>query len=163
MRLAALAAACAALTLVAASAAEIPARKPGYWETTMQTDPNVKMPKMVLHVCIDAASDKAMMVSGGALVASMCKSAEPQKSGDSYVWDSECQVGKMTTKSHMTVSGDFQSAYSLSLTGEMTGSSSGLKSMAMTEAFKWLADTCPNGMKPGDIETPAGIVNMLGK
>lgn len=147
----------------AADAVELPARRTGYWEIRMLHDAPKGAPDMTLHACIDAATDKAMMEAGMSAMQSMCSRHEMKREGDAYVWDTDCAMGPMKTTSHVVLTGDFQSAYTMRITGEVTGMpdvgglGKAATKTAMTQNAKWLAAACPDGVKPGDMQMPGGI------
>ncbi len=153
-------------TVVAASASaadaiELPARRNGYWEIRMQHQaPSVG--DMTLHACIDTATDKAMMQAGTSAMQTMCARQEMKRDGASYVWDTECTMGPMKTTSHVVLVGDFQSAYTMQITSDITGlpfdggKDTPANKTVMTQNAKWLAEACPSGVKPGDMQMPGG-------
>ena len=151
------------VTSALADTVELPPRRPGYWEIRMLHDAPKGAPDMTLHACIDAATDKAMMEAGMSAMQSMCSRHEMKRDGDAYVWDTDCAMGPMKTTSHVVLTGDFQSAYTMRITGDVTGmpdiGSLGKNAMktAMTQNAKWLAAACPDGVKPGDMQMPGGI------
>jgi hypothetical protein len=147
----------------AAETIELPARRTGYWEIRIVHGAPAGAPDMTLHACIDTATDKAMMEAGMSAMQSMCSRREIKRDGDAYVWDTDCAMGPMKTTSHIVLTGDFQSAYTMNVTGDVTGlpDIGGLgkapMKTAMTQNAKWLAAACPDGVKPGDMQMPGGI------
>jgi hypothetical protein len=154
-------AALSALTLPAgAQEIDFPARKAGQWEIAMTSDTPGGMPNQTIKACIDAASDKQMMAAGFSMSKSMCSKQEMKQEGDSYVIDSTCQVGPMTSTSHIVITGDFQSAYTVKMTSEMSGAAMmpGMPgSTSMTQEARWVSDACTDGMAPGDMLMPGGM------
>ena len=140
----------------AAAAVELPARKSGYWEIEMVHGKAGLVPPTVVHTCVDAASDKAMMAAGMSAMKAMCKQTEIQNQGGTYVWDSACDMGIMKTTSHAVMSGDFQSTYTITITGEVSGLSKTPTPSLTTQNAKWLGETCQDGLVPGDIQMDGG-------
>jgi hypothetical protein len=147
----------------AADSVEFPARRTGYWEIHIVHDAPAGAPDMTLHACIDTSTDKAMMEAGMSVMQSMCSRHEMKRDGDAYVWDTDCAMGPMKTTSHVVLTGDFQSAYTMKITGDVTGMpdigglGKGPMKTAMTQSAKWVAAACPEGVKPGDMQMPGGI------
>jgi len=155
------ASALAALALPAtAQEIDFPERKAGQWEIAMTSDTPGGMPNQTIKACIDAASDKQMMAAGFSMSKSMCSKQEMKQEGDSYVIDSTCQIGPMTSTSHIVITGDFQSAYTVKMTSEMSGAAMmpGMPgSTSMTQEARWVSDACTDGMAPGDMLMPGGM------
>ena len=154
----------------AADPIELPSRKPGYWEIAIAHGSKTAF-SMTVHACIDAATDKAMMDAGSSAMEAMCSDREIKREGDAWVWDTKCTMGPMKTNSHVVITGDFQSAYQMEMTSDITGLSSSDKAekTLTTQKGKWLSDACPEGVKPGDMKMPGGItvnvsdmINSLG-
>jgi hypothetical protein len=153
-------AALAALALpAAAQEIDFPARKAGQWEIKMIPETPGAMPEQTIKACIDAASDKQMMAAGFSMSKSMCSRQEISRDGEDYVIDSTCQIGPMTSTSHIVVSGDFQSAYTVKMTSEMSGAAmAGMPGTNnMTQEARWISDACTDGMAPGDMLMPGGM------
>lgn len=153
----------AAVAPSSAEQVEFPSRKTGYWEIRMVDDAGSGMPAMAVHACIDAASDKAMMATGLSMTKDMCPKMDMKRDGNAIVIESECKVAGMTSASKTVMTGDFQSSYTVKITGSIDGMpaiAGGKKTpekMAMTQTAKWLSDKCPDGVKAGDMQMPGGI------
>ena len=87
----------------------------------------------------------------------MCPDQQISRDGDAYVIDSTCQMGPMSSKSHVVISGDFQSSYTVDITMETTG---GAGPMAGTNTMKqeasWAGADCGD-LTPGEIKMPGGM------
>ena len=146
---------------------EFPARKSGYWEINMvhqsATPAPTPEPAMVVHACIDTVTDAQMMQAGLSMTKGMCEKNDMTRDGSTIVIESVCTMGPMKTTSHTVVSGDFQSAYTVKITGTVdgmpaiAGGGKGPMKTAMTQNAKWLGDKCPDGVKPGDMQMPGGM------
>jgi hypothetical protein len=135
----------------AADDLNLPARKPGLWQMSM----NIAGHAMVTKQCVDAATDKEMMQSAFAKSGQKCATLANSRSGNTITIDSTCTLsGGMTTKTHATISGDFQSEYTIDAVTDMTGGPAQMpKHSEMKQDVKW-AGACPAGMKPGDMQMP---------
>ena len=136
----------AALALpAAAQEIDFPERKAGQWEIKMIPDVAGAMPEQTIKACFSMSK-------------SMCSRQEITRDGSDYVIDSTCQVGTMSTTSHIVVSGDFQSAYTVKMTSEITGAPMPMSGAGnMTQEARWVSADCTDGMAPGDMLMPGGM------
>lgn len=143
----------------AACAFDWPARKPGQWDIQMSTSQGeTGLPPMSIKMCLDAATDKEMMEAGTALGKSMCPDQTVVKDGETIVISSTCEMAGMKVASRTEIAGDFQSNYTLKVTGEVTGAPAGMSGATnMEQKARWTSDTCSDGMQPGDMLMPGGI------
>ena len=160
--LAGAAVALASATIAAAATIDLPARKPGQWEIKMTPKTAGAAPLMTTQLCLDAASDKAMMAQGLAM-STGCTTQQSRDGSGNLVLDATCSMGGRQIKSHSVVSGDFQSHYTIDIVSDSQGGNPALpKHSEMTQQAKWLG-ACQQGMKPGDMMLPGGrIMNVLG-
>lgn len=154
MRLAA-----AALALLAASPAlaqtvELPQRRPGLWEIRMNVSGRGDME--VQH-CIDAATDREMMQAGLNANREMCSRFEMRREGAGYVMETTCQFGPMRSSSRAVFTGDFQTGYSMQMTGTTEGGGAGRTDTNLTQTARWVSAECRNGLQPGDMLLPGGM------
>lgn len=152
---------------LAAGTVELPSRKSGHWEIRMSTDMPAGVPETVVDLCVDAATDRQMMEQGLSLTSEMCPQREMKREGDRIVIDAVCNIGPVKTTSRTVISGDFQSAYTMKITGDIgglpagAGGNAGEQKTSMTQHARWMSASCPDGLKPGDIKMPGGIrINM---
>jgi hypothetical protein len=137
-----------------AAAPDLPARKPGLWQLTMNFEGR-NLPSQIMKHCIDAATDKEMSGIGGGMQKEVCSKQDVQRAGNTVVIDSVCKFGTMTSASHAVVSGDFNSAYTVKVDSKRDGAPP-MPGMAaggtthMTIEAKWLG-ACEAGQKPGDM------------
>jgi hypothetical protein len=129
----------------------LPARKSGEWQITMQLAGHA----MAIKQCIDAATDEEMMQSGFAQAGAKCSSMKSSQSGNTITIDASCTLpGGMSTVTHTVVTGDFQSEYSVDSVADITGGPAQMPKHSETKQdVKWVGD-CPAGMNPGDIDMP---------
>jgi hypothetical protein len=68
----------------------------------------------------------------------------------------------MKTTSHIVMSGDFQSSYSMQITSDTTGGPPKMPGHSvMTQTATWMG-ACSAGMQPGDMIMPGGMkINAL--
>jgi hypothetical protein len=159
----------ALLLAASAQAAEIdvPARKPGLWELKMIPETaGGAAPQIVMQLCIDAASDHALMSAGLSLTGATC-TVQKSQSGETLQFDAICDRAGRHTVSHTSVTGDFQSSYEVKAVSDSEGGDPALpKHVAMTQQAKWLG-ACPAGLAPGDMLMPGGrkinVLNALKK
>ena len=160
--LAGAAVALASATIAAAATIDLPARKPGQWEIKMAPKTAGAAPLMTTQLCLDAASDKAMMAQDLAM-STGCTTQQSRDGSGNLVLDATCSMGGRQIKSHSVISGDFQSHYTIDIVSDSQGGNPALpKHSEMTQQAKWLG-ACQQGMKPGDMMLPGGrIMNVLG-
>jgi hypothetical protein len=139
-----------ALAASSATAADMPARKPGLWEVKMNFE-NSKIPGQSVQQCIDAATDGMMQASASNL-GSQCAKRDIVKSGDTMTIDSVCTVAGKTATSHAVVTGSFDSAYTMTVASKSDVG----PGINMTIAAKWLGP-CQGDQKPGDLIMSNGI------
>jgi hypothetical protein len=145
---------CASFATASAAELDLPARKAGQWRIEMQPEGG---PAMVTEVCLDAETDKAMMQAGMSMSESMCSTMNVTNDGGTISIDATCAMGPMKTTSHTVMSGDFQSAYDVTITSAIEGGPPGMPANStMTQHAQWTGD-CANGMQPGDMTMPGGM------
>jgi hypothetical protein len=142
-------------TIVSASAAEMPTRKPGLWEVKM-TFSNRQGP--TLQQCTDATTDEMMHAGPG--VAQQCSKRDIQTSGNTMTVDSICTINGKTSATHMVVVGSFDSAYTMTVAIKDAGgappAAGETAQPAVTMEAKWLGP-CKADQKPGDMIMPGGM------
>jgi hypothetical protein len=157
----------AAATLIGtpAAALDLPARKPGLWEIKTMMEGGFQ-PTHVAQHCIDAETDKLMNTMGADMRKEACSKQDVRKDGATYVIESVCKFGPMTSTSHGVITGDFNSAYTLKMTSKRDGGPNfpGMSNMPgmpadgtskMTIEAKWLS-ACTADQKPGDMIMAGG-------
>lgn len=139
-------------------AADLPARKAGLWEIKTTIDGR-NPPTQIIKQCIDAATDQMTLSIAGPFSPAVCPKREVKSSGDSVTVDSTCTIGKTTATAHATITGNFDSAYTMTVKSEGPGRPG--SPMTMTIAGNRLGDCTPE-QKPGDIIFSNGkTVNIL--
>jgi hypothetical protein len=138
-----------ALAASSATAADMPARKPGLWDIKMNIE-GKSVPQSIQQ-CIDAATDQIMQASASN-IGSQCSKRDVVKSGDTTTIDSVCSVAGKTATSHAVVTGSFDSAYTMTVSSKSDVG----PGINMTITGKWLGP-CQADQKPGDLILPGGI------
>jgi hypothetical protein len=136
---------------------QLPARKAGEWQITMNLGGKTKLPAMSVTICLDDKTDAEMMKAGLSLSKDVCTRQSMTRDGDALVIDSTCDFGAMKSTSHIVVSGDFQSAYTVKVNGTVEGGPSKMpKTTEMIQEARWVGATC-TGLKPGEMLMPNGM------
>lgn len=154
---AAAAAASVLLALGSAHAQEMPTRKPGLWEMSMQT---TNAPSQTVRQCIDAKTDQQMMRAGQGLSAQQCTRNVFRRDGERYVGESECRVGRSVATTRAVFAGDFDRSYRGEIDARYAPPLGGVSQSKVTIVARWIG-ACPAGWKPGDMEMPGmGRMNV---
>ena len=126
---------CAAASV---SAVELPAQKPGVWETTMK-GAGIPGGSRSMSMCIDAA----MQAEAKATSKKNCSKNEWRHAGNTWSGDSVCTMMGNQITSHAVTTMSGEGAYHTEITSQ-----SGKTSSVMTVDGKWLG-ACKPGQKPG--------------
>jgi Protein of unknown function (DUF3617) len=144
------------------AAMDIPARKAGLWQMTMNFEGG-HIPQQSIRQCIDAATDKMMNSMGGQMTKENCSKQDMQRVGNTIVVDSVCKSPMGGTNvAHAVVSGDFNSAYTVKVDSRQEGGQArpgmppGGGAMKMTVDAKWVGP-CAADQKPGDMIMSNGM------
>jgi hypothetical protein len=143
------------LGVTGAAALDMPTRKPGLWQLTMNFD-NRSMPARTMKQCIDAETDKLMSSPTGAMGREQCAKNDVQRLGNTIVVDSVCNVANATSVTHSVITGDFNSNYTVEVDSKREGGAS----TKMMLAAKWLGP-CAAGQRPGDMIMEGGMTINL--
>lgn len=132
-----------------AAAEELPTRKAGLWEMKMAAGP---LPAVSMQQCSDESTDRQMSTTFGPMQKDMCPRKDIQKTANGYSIDSTCNTGPTTLTSHVDITGDFQSAYTMKVTSHAgDGAPAGMpRDTTLTVEAKWLGP-CKPDQKPGDM------------
>jgi hypothetical protein len=145
-----------ALSVRVAIGDELPVRKPGLWEMkVLKTGSPV--PNMTVQHCTDVTTDRSLNDSLLPLTKQACAKQDLQKIPTGYVADAVCTIGGSSLTAHTEIVGDFNSAYTFSMTSHTDKGPGGKPFDTTTSiAAKWLG-ACKADQKPGDIVMPGGI------
>ena len=145
-----LSAASALLFMAHAEATDLPARKPGLWEVKTTIDGHGRA--VTVQQCIDAATDQMLQSSAGPFSAPACAGREVKTSDTGMTIDSRCSFNGKAASAHADITGNFDSAYTMTVTAE----GSDLPAVKMTMEGKWLG-ACTAGQQPGDVIMANGV------
>lgn len=154
----AIAAAWAVLCVNCALGADANSRKAGLWEVKTSIEAS-NAPTRTVRQCIDAETDKLLQSSAGPFDRSACEQRDVQVSAEATTRDFTCTVAGKPATAHSVVAGNFESAYTMTVTAESPALPGGR--MVMSMAAKWLGP-CAADQKAGDIVLSNGTkVNIL--
>jgi hypothetical protein len=141
-------------------AADLPHRKPGVWE--VKYFPISDKHGNTIQYCIDAEADKMTLMIAGTLDLHECDKIDMQRLGDALTIDFACTVKGKPATAHTVISGNFDSAYTM--TSTVRGEDVLASMRNVTAAGTWLGP-CAAGVRPGDIVNPVfpngGKLNVL--
>ncbi|WP_415163087.1 DUF3617 domain-containing protein [Ottowia sp.] len=137
---------------------ELPARRQGLWEITLQ-DPAGKAPRPVtVQQCTDQASDARVLLSVAPGQES-CRRPSVQRGKGSYRVDTACAVHDVPVATRFEFSGDLRMRYQGQY--EVRYGKGPRPPESRRFEGRWLGK-CPADMRPGDTRLPNGIiVNVL--
>lgn len=133
-------------------AADLPIRKAGLWEMTMEG--MAGMPAMVMKQCTDAKTDERMQKWDPGQTD--CKVGPISRSGDTITTDSVCKLDGTTATTRMVTSGDFQTAYTVQGKTTFSPPMQGMAESNMTIKGRFVGPCTPD-LKPGDMVMPGGM------
>jgi hypothetical protein len=138
-----------------AAAEDLPTRKAGLWEMKVAKT-GAQQPEMTLQHCTDETIDKDMNNTVSPLAKQMCSKQDVRKTATGYTIDAICKVAGVSMTSHSEMSGDLNSAYSVTTTSHTEGGPANLRDVATRIDAKWLGP-CKEGQRAGDIVMPGGL------
>lgn len=133
-----------------ASAADMPKRKPGLWEMTMQMDGAPAMGAM--QQCIDQNTDNLMQQQAGKQKPD-CSVMDVKSSGNKVTIHSVCKMEGSTVTTDGVFEGSFDSNYKGTMKTRFNPPLQGMSESNMTQQARWLGP-CKAGQKPGDVIMP---------
>jgi Protein of unknown function (DUF3617) len=143
------------LFVAGAVAEDLPLRKPGLWEMKIGRNGS-GLPDLTMQHCTDASTDKDMNNTVSPMAKQICTKQDVRKTATGYVADSVCSVGGGSMTSHAEITGDFNSAYTVTATSHTDKGPINLRDITTKIEAKWLGD-CKPDQKPGDIVMPGGF------
>ena len=144
---------------------DFPRLKPGQWEIAIARGGAAKgQPPVHSTMCIDEATQRAMIANGMGMTREMCTRNDFRRDGARYVGTADCRFGdsRMTSRSVMTLAGD--AAYHVDVVATFEPPFMGMKDSRTAIDGKFVG-ACRGGLNPGDIVGPNGQkfnVRMLG-
>lgn len=138
---------------------DLPPRRPGQWEIRMLTEKPAGIPEIASQICIDASTDREIMEFGLRMSEKTCAKYAMKREGKGFVIDAECAFGPVKSVTRTTMTGDFQSSYTVRIEGTTQGikGGKGPQPTLMVHTARWAGAACSKGMKPGDIAMPGGV------
>jgi hypothetical protein len=147
-----------ACLLVVASmvqADQLPHRRPGAWQMT-RSSPDSKLPPMAATLCIDAATESALMEAGESSAKKMCSKSGVHFNGQNGTIDTVCKFGTSTQTSHSTITSTGNDAFRVETHSHFDPPLAGKSERTTISDSKWLGP-CPADMKPGDVVMANGM------
>ena len=138
-----------------ARAEDLPLRKPGLWEMKIVKEGS-GLPDRTMQHCTDASTDKDMNNTVSPMAKQFCSKQDVQKTATGYSVDAACSMAGGTMTSHSDVTGDFNSAYTVTTVSHTNVGPTNLRDLTTKIEAKWLGECKPN-QKPGDIVMPGGF------
>jgi hypothetical protein len=147
--------------------AELPSRRPGYWEIRVMTGGGPGGQEMTIQTCTDAATERQMVQFGFGQMGQTCQRYDIRREGGDIVVDTDCATGPVRTTARSVISGNLQSTYSMRIEGTIqTHGDPDLQRTLIVQEGRWVSARCGGGLVPGDILLPGGrrlnIRNMPG-
>jgi len=141
----------------AALAADLPKRKPGLWEITLQS---AGMPGMgPILQCIDRNTDD-LMQQRAKQNKTDCSVMDIKPQGNQVTIHSVCTLDGSTATTDAVFVGAFESAYKGEMTTRFNPPMHGMSESKMSQQARWLGP-CKPGQKPGDVIVPnIGGINV---
>ncbi|HYF61084.1 MAG TPA: DUF3617 family protein [Burkholderiaceae bacterium] len=147
----------ALLAVAPAAAQDVPVRRPGLWEITMQT---TGAPSQLVRHCVDARTDREMQRFGRSHDRAACSRDTWLRDGERWVGEAECRVGSSVARTTSVFAGDFERAYKGEVDTVFRPPLASISRSKVTIAGRW-AGPCPKGWTPGDMELPGmGRINV---
>lgn len=139
---------------IAAKKFDWPARKPGQWELGMTSG---TLPESKVQICLDAASDDAMM-RYGIKIATSCQQQKIVRKGEVISLTASCVDYGMNVTERTEVTGDFQSEYTVKFRVQITPGpgKTGGGLIETVHKWRWASTDCRDGMEPGDMMGAGG-------
>lgn len=142
--------AAAALPAAAADLTDLPARKAGCWEHTVAQGPSGKSPADGgTYECVGAATEQARLQAGGESATGGCRQSKVPSSHADVASLTTCIDGAATTTYRVESSGDFQSAYAMTILSKTVRRGKPAQTSKVLAKARWISRSCPTGLNPG--------------
>ena len=143
---------------IPALAQDMPKRKSGLWEITMDSDNARKAggKERQMTQCVDQTKDDVFRQMGQqAERENKCSRTNVQRSANKLSFESTCDFGSMKTASTSVITGDFNTAYRMEIHSRYTPPMAGVSEGTTVIDAKWTGP-CKAGQRPGDITVAGG-------
>ena len=151
-----LAGTCAAAPL---RADELPHHRPGLWEIT-RNNIAANDPARTSRICIDGATEGLLRDMGTSLAKSVCSKATVSVSGNTVTVDTVCQIDRLRSTSHSVITTISDTAYRHVAAAHFDPPLFGRADIRSEMDGKWIGP-CGADMRPGDVITPMGRINLV--
>jgi hypothetical protein len=138
-----------------AHADDLPLRKAGLWELKIAKSGS-QLPDLTTQHCTDESTDRDMNNSVTPMAKQICSKQDVRKTATGYTVDAVCSVAGISMTSHSEITGDLNSAYTVTTSSHSEGGPTSLREVTTKIDAKWLG-ACKEGQKPGDIVMPGGF------
>jgi hypothetical protein len=144
--------------VIAASAAELPSRKPGLWDMKMITEGR-GMPPQLMQQCVAEDTDRRMNTTFGGISKNACTKHEVKVSEGTMTVETVCSTDSGPAASRAVITGNFEQAYTVKVT--TARGAAGKDVSNTTIEGKWVGP-CKTGQVPGDLIMESGFkINLL--
>jgi hypothetical protein len=141
------------------STATLPERKAGLWELKTQMDEGAGPKDQTMKMCIDAGMEKNTVMGSVADHKANCSTYDIKVTGGSTIVDSDCLYNGRKVISTTNMSGDFQSAFTITIQSTTTEPKQTAQSVVVkrtiTQLGKFVGNSCGD-LKPGEAEASDG-------
>jgi hypothetical protein len=130
---------------------DMPRRKSGLWETTMQL-PGGRGGTMSTQECIDEKTDadtQRRAIQRAQDAEGRCEQRNARRSADGYAVEYSCTGPRGKIEGRLTMKGDFSAKYSMDNEARFDPPRGGMRESRMTMEGVWKGP-CPADMKPGE-------------
>ena len=157
-----------ALMSSTATAQDMPKRKSGLWEITMDSSaakgasgaPGAGAGMRTMSQCVDAAKDDLARQSAQQMDKdNQCRQGKISQGGGRITFDSSCDFGGTKMTSHSVITGDFQSSYKMEIKSQFNPPMMGMADSTTTMEAKYIG-ACKPGMRPGDVQVMGMTMNV---
>ena len=149
-----------ALPALAELPKDMPKRKHGLWDITMEHHDGRKM---TMQHCIGPGTDSVNYQAGQKMQQKHCSKNSVSREGGKIVAESVCKFGGTTTTTRAVFSGDYSSNYRGEIHTRYEPAMMGMREAKQAIAARWTG-ACKPGQKPGDVSMPGmdgrGPVNI---
>lgn len=143
------------------SAQELPRRKSGLWEITMENSAAPKgRPARVMTQCVDAAKDDIARQMGQQMEKdNKCSKSRITQLPGRISFESACDFGESKMTAQTMITGDFNSSYKMEIKSKYSPPMMGMSESTTVMDAKFVG-ACKPGMRAGDVSMPGMPAGM---
>jgi hypothetical protein len=134
-------------TFASAAGLELPAQKPGLWQTTM-TGEKIPGGSRSYSMCLDAASLAEAKATADAHLKNDCSNSDVRKQGSTWVAESTCTLSGMHIVAHSETTFNGDESFHTQMSSSYDSPKHGTTTSVMTVDSKYLG-ACAPGQKVG--------------